>query len=112
MWLVIQRTLLSEVLQQLIRKTGNPQLIVSAYLTQIKQWPKLRIGDPNHFISIAFFFRCMAQTFQLHHFQSDIEATPVVKSPGDKLKPPMLIRWSQHFKNTKIEQPNLEDFEN
>ena len=44
-----------EALQEFIRKFEKPQHVVSAYLTQLEQWPKTRMDDPGSFVSFASF---------------------------------------------------------
>ena len=99
-----------EALQELIRKFGKPQHVVSAYLTQLEQWPRTRMDDPSSFVSFASFLRRLVQTFRLHHFESDLKASAVVKVAKEKLTTPMTIRWNQHVRSMRIEQPNLADF--
>ena len=83
---------------------------MSAYLTQLEQWPRTRMDDPSSFVSFASFLRRLVQTFRLHHFESDLKASAVVKVAKEKLTTPMTIRWNQHVRSMRIEQPNLADF--
>ena len=103
--------LYEEALLELINKFGKRQhVVVSAYLTQIEQWPKTRMDDPSSSESFASFHRRLVQTFRLHHSESDLRASAVVKVAKEKLTTPMTIRWNQHARSMRIEQPNLVDF--
>ena len=106
------RDFYEEALQELIRKFGKPQHVVSAYLAQLEQWPRTRVDDPSSFVSYASFLRRLVQTFrlQLHLFESDLKASAVVKVAKKKLTTPMTIHWNQHVRSMRIEQPNLADF--
>ena len=99
-----------EALQELIRMFGKPQHVVSAYLTQLEQWPKTRMDDPSSFVSFASFLRRLIKTFRLHHFESDLKASAVVKVAKEKLTTPMTIRWNQHVRSMRRKQPNLANF--
>ena len=68
------------------------------------------MDDPSSFVSFASFLRRLVQTFRLHHFESDLKASAVVKVAREKLTTPMTIRWNQHVRSMRIEQPNLADF--
>ena len=57
-----------EALQELIRKFGKPQHVVSACLKQLEQWPKTRMVDPSSFVKFASFLIRLVQTFRLHRF--------------------------------------------
>ena len=71
-----------EAFLELINKFGKRQhVVVSAYLTQLEQWPKTRMDDPSSFVSFASFLRRLVQTLQLHHSESDLRASAVVKLP-------------------------------
>ena len=96
-----------EALQELIRKFRKPQHVVSAYLTQTEQWPKTRMEDPSSVVTFASLLRRLVQTFRLHHFESDLRASAVLKVDKEKLTTPMTIRWNQHVRSMRIEQPNL-----
>ena len=91
-----------EALQEPIRKFGKPQHVVSAYLTQLEQWPRTRMDDPSSFVSFASFLRRLAQTFRLHHFESDLKASAVVTVAKEKLTTPMTIRWNQHVRSMRM----------
>ena len=99
-----------EALQELIRKFEQSQHVVSGYLTQHEQWPKTRMDDPSSSVSFASFLRRLVQTFQLHHFESDLKASAVVKIAKKKVTTPRTIRWNQHVRRMIIEQPNLANF--
>ena len=68
------------------------------------------MDDPSSFVSFASFLRRLVQTFRLHHFESDLNPSAVVKVAQEKLTTPMTIRWNQHVRSMRIEQPNLADF--
>ena len=68
------------------------------------------MDDPSSFVSFASYLRRLVQTFRLHHFESDLKASAVVKVVKEKLTTPMTIRWNQHVRSLRIEQPNLADF--
>ena len=91
-----------EALQEIIRKFGKPQHVVSAYLTQLEQWLMTRMDDASSFIRFASFLRRSVQTFRLHHFETDLKVSAVVKVAQGKLTTPMTICWHQHVRSMRI----------
>ena len=96
--------------RNIIRKFGKRKHVLSEYLTQLERWPKTRMDDRSIFVSFASFLRHLVQTFRLHHFESDLKASAVVKVAKEKLTTLMTIRWNQHVRSMRKEQPNLADF--
>ena len=99
-----------EALQELIRKFGKPQHVVSANLGQLEQWSQTRRDDPSSFVNFASFLRRLIQTLRINHFESDLKASAVVKVAKEKSTKSITIRWNKHVRSMRTEKPNLADF--
>ena len=74
-----------DVLNELRRRFGNPQNVISALTQELEAWQRPQANDHRALISYAAFLRKIVQKFLAHGFNADLSATYLLKLARNKL---------------------------
>ena len=97
-------------LNELNRRFGNPQNVVSALTQELEIWQRPQANDHRALISYAALLRKIVQTFLAHGFNADLSATYLLKLARDKLPNSLKMKWSEHTIDNNIQNPGIFEF--
>ena len=93
-------------MEELKRRFGRPDIIVSNFLAQIQtQRPSTHHKDS--FMEFSAFLNNLVETFQSLGFHHDLQSTVYVQFALNKLQHKEKLQWSQYVIQNHITQPNL-----
>ena len=99
-----------DALNELNRRFGNPQNVVSALTQELEALQGPQANDHRALISYAAILRKIVQTFLAHGFNADLSATYLLKLARDKLPNSLKMKWSEHTIDNKIQNPGILEF--
>ena len=99
-----------DALNELNRRFGNPQNVVSALTQELEAWQRPQANDHRALISYAALLRKIVQTFLDHGFNADLSATYLLKLARDKLPNSLKMKWSEHTIDNNIQNPGILEF--
>ena len=100
----------NDALNELNRRFGNPQNVVSALTQELEIWQRPQANDHRALISYAALLRKIVQTFLAHGFNADLSATYLLKLARDKLPNSLKMKWSEHTIDNNIQNPGILEF--
>ena len=95
----------NEALNELKRRFGNPQNVVSALTQELETWQRPQPNDHRALISYAALLRKLGQTFLAHGFNADFSATYLLKLARDKLPNSLKMKWNEHTNDNNFQNP-------
>ena len=100
----------NDTLNELNRRFGNPQNVVSALTQELEAWQRPQANVHRASISNAALLRKIVQTFLAHGFNADLSATYLLKLARDKLPNSIKMKWSEHTIDNNIQNRGLLEF--
>ena len=100
----------NDALNELNRRFGNPQNVVSALTQELEAWQRFQANDHRALISYAALLRKIVQTFLAHGFDADLSASHLLKLARDKLPNSLKMKWSEHTIDNNIQNPGILEF--
>ena len=70
--------------------------MVSAFIRELGKFDKLKLSEPQGFISYAAFIRKLSHNFEVNGYTADPNSSNLTRIAGSKLPVSLLMKWEDH----------------
>ena len=99
-----------DALKALERKFGQPQIVVTAYLDKLSNFPPLKMHNSENIISYSATICSLVGVFRSLNYLQDLSSASLLGQAVQKLPPNMKEAWSMHTVKRTLDRPTLIDF--
>ena len=82
-----------QIIEELIRRCGNPEIIVAAFTRELETFVRLHVNKPQMFIRFAAFLRKLVNNFELNNYTSDLNSCNLARFARSNFPPAVLFKW-------------------
>ena len=97
-------------LNELIRHFGDRDIVVNAFINQLKNW-QMNFQNKQSFIAFSSFLKRLVQAFQYLGFTADLQSTTLIKKAKEKTPHHLVLKWTEHCLTELSSDPTLVDFQ-
>ena len=101
----------TEALNDITKRFGDPDYIISSYITKLEQFPRAKHHDSNSLTNFTTFLKEFTRTFTTLNFTSDLTSSAVLRLAKEKLPDNLLFKWTEHAIRRALDKPSLVDFQ-
>ena len=103
-------TMYKDALKTLERMLGQPQIVVSAYLDKLANYPPVKIHNSDSINSYSATVSSLVGVFRSLKYLQDLSSASLMNQPVQNLPPKLKEAWSMNTVKRNLDRPTLIQF--